>query len=78
MTRTNCGLYQDLHNYIDLFPLVEYNTLQDQLNHYKSNDIAQLATPLVAAVPTGPLVVEQLTALTEVIAQLIHQWANLP
>jgi len=64
------GLRQDLRNYVDLFPLVEYDALRDQLDRYESNKIAQLATPVVAAVPAGPSVAEQLAALTEAVAQL--------
>jgi hypothetical protein len=64
------GLRQDLRNYVDLFPLVEYDALRDQLDRYESNKIAQLATPVVAAVPAGPSVAEQLAALTEAVARL--------
>ncbi|ELR14555.1 uncharacterized protein ACA1_077860 [Acanthamoeba castellanii str. Neff] len=64
------GLRQDLCNYIDLFPLVNYEALWDQLDRYESNKIAQQAAAVMATVPTSPLVVEQLAVLTEAVVRL--------
>ncbi|ELR21880.1 uncharacterized protein ACA1_337300 [Acanthamoeba castellanii str. Neff] len=61
------SLRQDLHNYIDLFPLVKYKVLCNQLNHYKSNKITQQAAAVVAAVPMGPSLAKQLATLTEAV-----------